>query len=105
MTVVPEGIVSCSLFDGTVTEAPTIRDTFEPGGNRICALDKLKSQPIKVTAGRASVPDVPEKVAQVVPAGTLAELIAPPTAMPAPLDTDAASEPLVVVNAMLVIDA
>src|SRR5438046_4970988 len=104
-TVVSAANVNCSAFEGAVTVAPSKRATFEPGGIVTKTPWVLRLPPRSVTAGSASVPAVPAKVAQVVPAGTFAELTAPPTAMPVPDDTDAARVPFVVVNAMLVIEA
>ena len=54
--------------------------------------------PCKQIVGNANVPDVPEKVAHVVPAGTLTLLIAPPAAIPVPDATDALLDAAVVVR-------
>src|ERR1700734_2351214 len=67
VTVVLTGMVTCSLLLRTVTFAPSSRPTFEPGGRKSVVLEILIPDAGSVTAGNASVPEVPENVAHVVP--------------------------------------
>ena len=86
---------------GPVTVAPRSPLSANVVGSSVIVPFGALAWPGKTAVGKASVPVVPENVAQVVPGGTFLLLIATPAAIPVPLATDALEEPFVVVRVVL----
>jgi hypothetical protein len=93
VTVVLAATVIPSAVETVVTVAP-VRPAVE--GSPVIV--EPERTPLRQIVGNARVPDVPLKVSHVVPAGTLALLIAVPVAMPVPETTDAEPDAAVVVS-------